>query len=164
MAHFANIDENNIVTNVIVIHNDYETNGKDYINNVLGLSGTWIQTSYHSYRGLKHVQYVAQVKDQKGNLTNKYVLSATNQFGLRFNYAGIGFTYDPTLDAFIPPKPFNSYVLNLSTCQWEAPVPIPADAGRYGGPNLYNWNESTLSWDLIGDGDIYSSTPPASGS
>ena len=157
MAHFAHIDENNIVTNVIVIHNDHETNGQDHINNVLGLSGTWIQTSYNTHAGKKHTQTVTRVPGLSGRTVNKYTLSATDQKGVRGNFAGIGFTYDPTLDAFIPPKPYSSYVLNVSLYQWEPPVPLPADAGRNGGSKLYVWNEGKVDWDLIGDGNIYPS-------
>jgi hypothetical protein len=62
---------------------------------------------------------------------------------LRKNHAGIGYTYDETRDAFIPPKPFNSWILNEDTCRWEAPVAKPQD------DNMYSWNEQTLSWDLV---------------
>ena len=83
-----------------------------------GLFGTgWIQTSYNTYGG----------KHPEGR-------------PLRKNYAGIGYTYDNSRDAFIPPKPFNSWVLNEDTCLWEAPVEMPTDG------NLYSWDESQLSW------------------
>jgi hypothetical protein len=62
---------------------------------------------------------------------------------IRKNYAGIGFTYDSNRDAFIPPKPFNSWILNEQTCNWEAPVARPNDN------NIYKWNEETLNWELI---------------
>ena len=62
---------------------------------------------------------------------------------IRKNYAGIGFTYDADRDAFIPPKPFDSWVLDEDTCLWVAPVPHPEDGGAY------SWNEETISWDLI---------------
>jgi hypothetical protein len=64
---------------------------------------------------------------------------------LRKNYAGIGFSYDPVRDAFIPPKPFDSWLLNEDTCLWSAPVPMPDD------DKLYNWNEATQSWDEVTD-------------
>jgi hypothetical protein len=103
--------ENNIVTQVIVAE-------QDVID--LGLFGTgWIQTSYNT-RGGQHI------------------LGGTP---LRKNFAGVGFTYDTNKDAFIPPKPFNSWILNDDTCLWEAPVPYPTD------DKVYNWNEDTLSWD-----------------
>ena len=102
MAHFAKIDSNGIVTQVIAVKNDIllengvekEQKGKDFIQGLFG-AGTWVQTSYN------------------GNI--------------RKNYAGIGYTYDSAKDAFIPPKPFASWALNESTCLWEAPVDRPAD-------------------------------------
>ena len=103
--------ENNIVTEVIVAEQDVIDSG---------LFGTgWIQTSYNT-RGGQHM------------------LGGTP---LRKNFAGVGFTYDTNKDAFIPSKPFNSWILNDDTCLWEAPVPYPTD------DKVYNWNEDTLSWD-----------------
>jgi hypothetical protein len=64
---------------------------------------------------------------------------------MRKNYAGIGFTYDENLDAFIPPKPFASWILNEVTCQWKAPVPMPTDGNRYA------WDEATLSWEQLSE-------------
>ena len=83
--------------------------------------GEWIQTSYNTLGG-------------------EHKLGGTP---LRKNYAGVGFTYDRTLDAFIPPKPFDSWELNEDTCLWQAPVPMP-DNGK-----LYTWNETTTSWDEV---------------
>jgi hypothetical protein len=112
MAHFAQIDGNNIVAQVIVA--DQET-----INTGLfGDPATWIQTSYNTQGG---------VHTQGGT-------------PLRKNYAGIGYSYDTTRDAFIPPKPFNSWVLNEDTCLWNAPVPYPTD------DKMYQWNEETVNW------------------
>ena len=68
---------------------------------------------------------------------------------IRKNYAGEGFTYDSTRDAFIPPKPFASWVLNEDTCQWSAPVPYPTDVGTPEAPKRYVWNEETQQWDLL---------------
>lgn len=86
-----------------------------------GLFGTgWVQTSYNTHGG-QH----------------------PNGTPLRKNYAGVGYTYDPQRDAFIPPKPFASWVLNEDTCLWDAPVSIPNDGG------LYKWNEETLAWEKI---------------
>jgi len=116
MAHFAKIDENKIVQQVIVVTNEdcgnlefpeSETIGQSFINSI-GLVGTWKQTSYN------------------------------NNF--RKNYAGIGYTYDESKDAFIPVKPYSSYVLNEDTCQWEAPIPRPND-GKF-----YDWDEENLTW------------------
>jgi hypothetical protein len=108
MAHYAFLDENNIVTEVIVGTDETELiEGKD--------PETW----YGEFRGqtCKRTSY-------NGNI--------------RKNYAGIGFTYDDALDAFIPPKPFDSWILNEEVAQWEAPTQRPEGA--------YNWNEETLSW------------------
>ena len=112
MSHFAQIDENNIVTQVIVIEQDVVDSG------LFGDPASWIQTSYNTSGG---------VHSQGGT-------------PLRKNYAGIGYTYDNTRDAFIPPKPYNSWVLNEDTCLWEAPTPMPVDG------KIYNWDEATTSW------------------
>mgnify|MGYP003348311781 CR=1 FL=1 len=117
MAHFAELDENNIVLRVIVVHNnelidengvEQEYIGIQFCQNLLG--GTWKQTSYNGK--------------------------------IRKNYAGIGFIYDEQRDAFIPPKPFNSWVLDEPTCNWKAPVPRPE------GNDPYSWDEETVSWIL----------------
>lgn len=119
MAHFAQIDENNIVLRVIVIDDSLENEGQNYINNILGLSGTWLKTSYNTNNGL-------------------HKLGGTP---FRKNFAGAGFTYDAEKDAFIEPKPhFASWVLNEETCRWEAPEPYPSD-----GLN-YIWSENSLNW------------------
>jgi hypothetical protein len=110
MAHFALINNDNIVETVIVVPNEYEENGKEYLNS-LGLNGNWIQTSYNH--------------------------------SIRKNYAGIGYKYNQDLDAFIPPKPFNSWILNEESCLWEPPVEYPND------DNMYMWNEETTSWEVI---------------
>lgn len=117
MAHFAKLDENNVVTQVIVVDNkdtadasgvEKEHIGAAFCERLFG--GTWKQTSYNG---------------------NK-----------RKNYAGIGFTYNADIDAFVPPKPFNSWVLNNETAQWEAPTAMPDDG------QMYSWNEETTSWDV----------------
>lgn len=105
MSHFAEIDENNVVTQVIVAEQDF----------IDTLEGTWVQTSYNT-RGGKHY-------DQDGN--------EDGGTALRKNYAGIGHTYDETRDAFIPPQPYASWTLNESTCLWEAPVAYPDDGLGY---------------------------------
>lgn len=116
MAYFAQL-ENNIVQQVISISNNdapdpapsnSEPLGQAFIANVLGLSGTWKQTSYNGT--------------------------------FRKHYAGIGYTYDDVLDAFIPPKPYPSWLLNTETCNWEAPVPYPNDG------KMYYWDEETQQW------------------
>ena len=106
MAHWAELDENNLVLRVTVGNNDEPDEGYQWLLDNLG--GTWVQTSYNS--------------------------------NIRYNYAGINFTYDPDRDAFIPPKPFDSWVINESTCLWEPPVEYPADGGQY------VWDEDTTEW------------------
>ena len=122
MAHYAFLNQNNIVTEVIVGKNE----GEEDIN--------WEQ-QYGSFRGqiCKRTSY----NTQRG----VHIKGGTP---FRKNYAGIGYTYDETRNAFIPPKPnYPSWILNETSCQWEAPIPYPTDGQMYG------WNESTLSWDLI---------------
>lgn len=110
MAHYAFLDENNLVTEVIVgVHENDLLEGKD--------PETW----YGEFRG-----QVCKRTSYNGNI--------------RKNYAGIGAFYDEERDAFIAPKPFESWLLNEETCQWEAPIPYPADA------KSYLWDEPTTSW------------------
>lgn len=117
MAHFAEINTDNKVLRVIVVHNnelldengvEQEELGAEFCRNLFG--GTWVQTSYN------------------GNF--------------RKNFAGAGFTYDSELDAFISPKPFDSWVLDEETCRWVAPVTMPEDGA-------YSWDEDTLSWVAV---------------
>jgi hypothetical protein len=117
MAHFAQLDENNVVTQVIVVANEelldngieLEQKGIEFCSDLLG--GTWKQTSYN------------------GNI--------------RKNYAGIGYTYDEGRDAFIAPKPYNSWLLNNTTWLWEAPVAMPTDG------KVYKWNELIINWEEV---------------
>jgi hypothetical protein len=108
LAHFAEIDENNIVTRVLVTNNAFPNEGYDWLVDTLG--GTWIQTSYNAT--------------------------------IRFNFAGVGFSYDSELDAFIAPKPYPSWELD-ETCQWQAPTPYPQD------DKMYTWDEETLTWKEV---------------
>jgi hypothetical protein len=110
MGHFAKVN-NGIVEQVIVAEPEFFQTFVD------SSPGEWIQTSYNTHGG----------QHPEGR-------------PLRKNYAGIGFTYDRTRDAFIPPKPYASWVLNETTCLWDSPVPYPADGKRY------IWNEVTTSW------------------
>jgi len=115
MAHFAQLDDNNVVLQVIVVHNnelldngvESEAKGIAFCQSLFP-GTTWVQTSYNA--------------------------------NIRKNYAGIGFTYDAQRNAFIPPKPCPSWVLDETTCQWEAPVPYPTDGQRY------VWDEVSQSW------------------
>jgi hypothetical protein len=112
MAHFAQIDANNIVTQVLVIEQDVVDTG------LFGEPSSFVQTSYNTHGGV-------------------HLLGGTP---LRKNYAGIGYTYDLGRDAFIPPKPYNSWVLDEDTCLWNSPTSMPTDGKRY------EWNEDTTSW------------------
>lgn len=115
MAHYAKV-ENGTVVDVVVVSDDYEDTGNEYLNSI-GFQGSWLKTSYNTYGG-----------------------SHPSGTPLRYNYAGVGFSYDPAKDAFIPPKPFASWELNEETCLWDPPVPMPQDGGRY------VWDEESLSW------------------
>ena len=121
MAHFAEIDENNVVTRVLVVSDDQQDRGHEFLSQDLGLGGTWLKTSYNTIAG-----------EHKNGGTP-----------FRKNYAGIGFTYDADRDAFIPPKPFDSWLLDEDKCIWEAPTPMPTDE------KLYNWDEDTTSWKEV---------------
>ena len=121
MAHFAEVDSNNVVLRVLVVGNDQEERGQEFLANDLGLGGTWLKTSYNTQGGVH--------------------TSGGTPF--RKNYAGIGYTYDAGRDAFIPPKPFNSWTLDEETCLWNAPVAYPNDGG------MYTWNEDNQSWDEV---------------
>jgi len=129
MASFAKIGLNSKVIEVLSVHNnvlkdsnrvEQEVNGIDFLTKLTGYP-VWKQTSYNTHGG---------VHNNGGT-------------PLRKNHAGIGYTYDETRDAFIPPKPFNSWILNEDTCLWNAPVAYPQDDNRY------SWNEQTLSWDIV---------------
>ena len=120
MAHYAKV-QNGFVTKVIVAE-------AEFFNSFVDDSpGEWIQTSYNTYGG---VHYNPETKEP----------SADQSKALRKNYAGIGYTYNKELDAFIPPKPYASWVLDEETCWWNAPVARPDDGKDYA------WNETTLSW------------------
>lgn len=113
MSHFAKINSENIVEEVIVIEQEILDTGH------WGDPKNWIQTSYNTKGGV-------------------HLLGGTP---LRKNYAGIGYTYDKIRDAFIPPKQFESWVLNEETCLWEAPTPKPIQEGKD-----FVWDEQTTSW------------------
>lgn len=111
MTHFAKVQDG-LVTRVIVAEPEFFESFVD------DSPGEWIQTSYNTHGG----------QHPEGR-------------PLRKNYAGIGYTYDRELDAFIPPKPHASWILDEETCLWNAPVPMPTDG------KMYSWNEDTLSWE-----------------
>lgn len=116
MAHFAEINSDNIVLRVLVTDNEMPNEGLDFL--VQNLGGTWVKTSYNTMGG-------------------QHRLGGTP---LRKNFAGIGYIYDQERDAFIPPKPFDSFILNEETCLWEPPVPYPTDG------KVYDWNEELGDW------------------
>ena len=113
MSHFAKV-ENGVVTQVIVAEQDVIDSG------LFGDPSTWVQTSYNTRAG--------------GHPEGR---------PLRKNYAGIGYTYDFERDAFLPPKPFDSWVLNEETCLWDSPIPYPSD------DKFYVWNEGLAAWEEI---------------
>ena len=120
MAHFAKVVDGT-VSQVIVAE-------PEFFNTFVDSSpGEWIQTSYNT-RGGVHYGQDGQPDDG---------------VALRKNYAGIGYTYDRTKDAFIPPKPYNSWTLDEETCLWNAPVAMPDDG------KMYRWNEDTTSWEEL---------------
>jgi hypothetical protein len=123
MAHFAKV-VSGTVTQVIVAEPEFFETFVDTS------PGEWIQTSYNTRGG---VHYQANSNEPSEDQTK----------ALRKNYAGIGYTYDAQRDAFIPPKPFESWVLDETSCLWEAPTPYPDDGERY------TWNETTTSWDQV---------------
>ncbi len=113
MAHFAKLGVGNIVETVIVVSNDIATTEQ--------AGSDFINKLYNTRDVWKQTSY-------NGNI--------------RKNFAGVGYTYDQTRDAFIPIKPYNSWILNEDTCIWEAPIALPDTE------NKYNWNEETKQWDL----------------
>lgn len=136
MAHYAFLDENNTVTEVIVGKNENEDNidWEVHYGNFRGQ--TCKRTSYNTRGG---VYYDA--------VTNEPSQDQSKTF--RKNYAGVGYTYDAERDAFISPKPYASWVLDESSCTWEAPTPYPADVGTEESPKRYTWDEETVSWKLV---------------
>ena len=132
MASFAKIGLNNKVIEVLAVNNnelkdsngvEQEVNGIDFLTKLTGWA-VWKQTSYNTHGGVH----------------------SSGGTPLRKNHAGIGYTYDENRDAFIPPKPYTSWVLNESTCLWQAPVTMPAtelEENQY-----YSWNESIINWEI----------------
>ena len=124
MAHFAKLGTGNIVEKVEVVSNDIATSeqaGVEFLNNLYKTRDVWKQTSYNTLGG-------------------EHLLDGTP---FRKNFASVGMSYDQQRDAFIPIQPYNSWILNENTCQWEAPVTYPDD-----GEN-YTWNETSKTWELI---------------
>jgi len=114
MAHFAKLGTGNIVEKVEVVSNDIATTEQAGVDFLNNLYGTRDVWKQTSYNN-----------------------------NIRKNFAGIDYKYDQTRDAFIPPKPFDSWTLNEDTCHWEAPIPYPTDGQEY------KWNETNQTWDLV---------------
>jgi len=146
MASFAKIGLNSKVIEVVSVNNEVlkdsngieqEINGIDFLTKLTGWA-IWKQTSYNTKGGVH----------------------SSGKIPLRKNFAGIGYTYDEDRDAFIPKKPYNSWILNEQTCLWEVPVPMPStpkldqngqeikDQDNFVVYNQYQWNETTQNWDL----------------
>jgi hypothetical protein len=131
MASFAKLNSENIVITVVSIVNEVIKDSNGVEQEAIGVqflrtlynepNANWKQTSYNTNGGVHSL----------------------GETPFRKNHAGIGYTYDENRDAFISPKPFNSWILNESTCLWDAPVARPQDG------QLYTWNEQTLFWDLL---------------
>jgi hypothetical protein len=129
MASFAKINSNNKVEQVISVHNnelldngiESEEKGIQFLKSLYGQDTNWKQTSYNTINGI-------------------HTLGGTP---FRKNHAGINYTYDSQRDAFIPIKPYNSWVLNEDTCNWESPITKPQDG------NMYRWNEPIINWELL---------------
>jgi hypothetical protein len=136
MAHFAKLGVGNIVERVEVVSNDIATNeqaGVDFLNNLYNTNDVWKQTSYNTMGG----------KYYTTNENQERVESSDQSKSFRKNYAGIGYTFYESRDAFIAPKPYDSWSLDEDSCLWAAPIPYPTDGQRY------FWNEENQSWDLI---------------
>ena len=131
MAHFCKLGVGNKVVQVEVVSNDVATTeqaGIDFLNNLYNTRDVWKQASYNTQAGVH----------------------SNGGTPFRKNYAGIGWKYDQTRDAFIPPQPYSSWTLNETTCLWEAPIPKPQlTQEEIDNSNYYRWNEDNQTWDLI---------------
>lgn len=127
MAHFAKLDQNNIVI-FVTKGRDEDEHAEQQLSERTG--DVYKRTSYNTRGGVHYDPATGEP-------------SADQSKAFRKNYAGLGYTYDSERDAFIPPKPFTSWVLNEDSCLWEAPVPYPDDG------EMYRWDEDTTSWLLV---------------
>lgn len=128
MAHWAEIDENNIVIRVTVGDNNDPAGDEGYQWLIDNLGGTWIKTSFNT---------------RNGKRVNPETNEITDEPGFRGNYAGVGYTYNADLDAFIPPKPFESWIIDQESFSWKSSVEYPNDGSQY------IWDEETTSWKQI---------------
>lgn len=118
MAHWAQVDENSIVTNVLVTDNDDPNGDEGYQWLIENLGGTWIKTSFNTFRG-------------------EHLLGGTP---LRFTYAGIGYIYDQEKDIFYPPSPYKGWIYDFEEMEWFPPIPMPTS------PGLWQWDNEELNW------------------
>jgi hypothetical protein len=140
MASFAKLNSNNVVEMVISINNnelldngvESEAKGIAFCKSLYGQDTNWKQTSYNTQNGKYHDQ-----------INGVFVISDNQSKAFRKNHAGKNYIYDLQRDAFISPKPFNSWILNEQSCNWESPIPYPTDGKGY------LWNEENQSWILI---------------
>lgn len=136
MAHFAEIDANSLVASVIVVPDEHEDHGQEFINNTLGLPGVWLQTSYTSREG-----------NRVDPDTNEITVPGEH---FRYNYAGKGYSWDANFGndgAFIPPRPegMNSWVVDPLSATWIPPVPMPE------GDGIWVWSEDDGAWIDVGE-------------
>lgn len=125
MAHYAILDDKNIVVEVFVGKENGEGGISDWEEKYSQITNrTCKRTSYNTSGGIHKL----------------------NGEPFRKNYAGIGYTYNELRDAFIPPKPFDSWTLNESTCLWDPPTPVPEDSGTGDPPKIYFWDDFSKSW------------------
>jgi hypothetical protein len=144
MASFAQLDKNNVVINIISVADSDTINEKGvedeeigikFCKNLLGQDTIWKKSSRNTFKG---IYYTPNVYDENGAIADP-----DQSKSFRKNGAGKGHTYDSVRDAFIPPKPFVSWLLDETTCHWKAPVDMPTD------DKMYTWNEETKFWDEI---------------
>lgn len=127
MSHFAKVLNDTVIQVIVAEPEFFET----FVDSS---PGEWIQTSYNTRGGIHYKPDSNEPSEDQSK-------------ALRKNYAGIGYTYDRTRDAFIPPKPFNSWLLNEDSCLWDPPVPYPNDGERY------LWNEESVNWEQVSSSD-----------
>jgi hypothetical protein len=127
MSHYAQLDENNMIVFVIAAKSDHK---EDEFTESTG--NVWKQTSYNTYGGVHYTDGVPSDDQSKA---------------LRFNYAGIGYSYDADRDAFIPPQPYASWVLDEDTCLWVAPIAYPAEG-------MHTWDEEAGDWVEVPEAEV----------
>jgi hypothetical protein len=135
MSHWAEIDENNLVIRTTVGDNNDPAGDEGYQWLIDNLGGTWLKTSYNA---------------MGGKWRNPASNELTNNPGFRKNYAAVGYTYNEALDAFIAPKPFESWILDEETCLWEPPVEQPQNIEGY----VWEWLEDSQQWNQVEKPDI----------